>query len=272
MKFTLTILFFFVYQFGLPQQYDSVFIEEEDIDSNNKTYKIGNVYIFDYEIIQSGEKYKLIQSKGMFKNRVFELAPFSADTIGLLQIHLIVKPVEDIERTNSNQTQISYLESPYFESSSSTGVVDNDKNVWIHPIRNGFFNSLETCPFPYVKLPLEIGSEWSDAMLIGEPWGDEKWGKWDGQLLLNYNYKITGKSSIKTKIGQIECYVIESTAVSEIGETKLKSYFSTEFGFVRLEYNLINDLNINFWLSDFMVGKEFNDTRTFFKTKEYIKH
>ena len=146
------------------------------------------------------------------KTENLNLLLFLADTVGLIQIHLIVKPVEETERTNKNQTQISYLEAPYFESSSSTGVVDNEENVWIHPIRNGFFNSLETCPFPYVKLPLKIQSEWSDAMLIGEPWGDDKWGKWDGQLLLNYHYTITGKETIKTKIGQIECYIVESTA------------------------------------------------------------
>ena len=76
MKLRLALIFFFAIQIGFPQQYDSVFIEEENIDSNNKTYKIGNVYIFDYEIIQDGQKYKLVKNNGMFKNREFELAPF----------------------------------------------------------------------------------------------------------------------------------------------------------------------------------------------------
>jgi hypothetical protein len=56
-----------------------------------------------------------------------------------------------------------------------------------------------------------------------------------------------------------------------IGTTKLRSYFSERYGFVRLEYDLLNDLTVNMWLIDFKTGKEFNDAKTFFKTKQYIK-
>lgn len=271
MKQNLLILLLITFQLGFSQQYDSVIFEKDNIDSNNEVYKTGNVYIFDYEIIENGKKYKLLKNKGMFKRREFELVSILVNTIKIDKIHLIVKPVEESERTNENQTQISYLEGPFFESSSSTGVVDNKENVWIHPIRNGFFNSLETCPFPYVKKPLMIGLEWKDEMLIGEGWENEKWGQWEGRLLLEYVYKVVAKEKIDTKIGKIECYIIESTASSEIGKTKLKSYFSNEYGFVRLEYNLINDIKVNFWIVDFQKNKEFNDMRTFFQTKEYIK-
>ena len=108
-------------------------------------------------------------------------------------------------------------------------------------------------------------------MIIGEGWGNEKWGKWEGELLLTYDYKITHKESIKTQIGEMDCYVIESTAKSDIGTTKLISYFSEIYGFVKLEYELLNDLKVNMWLIDFQTGKEFNDTMTFFRTKKYIK-
>ncbi|MBZ0327194.1 MAG: hypothetical protein K8F54_06275 [Altibacter sp.] len=271
MKYTLSLLFLFSIQIGFSQEYDTVFIEKENIDSNNETYKIGNVYLFNYEIIERGQKFKLLNNKGIGINRVFELVPYMADTVKIDQIHLIVSPVEAADRTNENQTQISYFEAPFFNSFSSTGVVDNDQNVWIHPIRNGFFNALETCPFPFVKLPLKVGATWNDAMIIGEGWGDEKWGTWEGKLLLNYDYTITEKVTLETDIGPVVCYVVESTAESTIGLTKLKSYFSKEYGFVRLEYDLINDLKVNLWIVDFKTGMEFNDTRTFFRTKEYIK-
>ena len=54
---------------------------------------------------------------------------------------------------------------------------------------------------------------------------------------------------------------------SEIGETKLKSYFSNEYGFIRLEYSLLNNLSVNLWLADFKTGKEFNDTRNIFQNE-----
>lgn len=259
------------------QQYDSVVIEDKNIDSNNEIYKPGSVFVYDYEIIKKGKTHKLKKNGSRFnrekkiRETIFEIVPTASDSIGVDKIHLIVKPVADSERTNENQTQISYLQEPIFASLSSTGAVENDKNVWIHPIRKGFFNSLETAPFPFIKKPLEIGSKWTDQMLIGQNWGNEMWGKWEGQLLLTYNYKITEKKAIKTEIGEIDCFVIEGSAKSEIGTTKLTSYFSEKYGFVRLEYELLNEIEVNMWLIDFRINKEFNDTRTFFETKEYIK-
>jgi len=277
MKFNLIIFFLFLFQFGFSQQYDSVVIEEDSIDLNNRIYKPGNVFIYDYEIIQNDKKYKLKKNKSRFNREKkkreidFEMAPIKSDSLGVDKIHLIVKPTVESDRTNESQTEISYLQEPIFSSLSSTGVVENNFNVWIHPIRKGFFNSLETAPFPYIKKPIKIGAEWTDQMLIGESWGNKMWGKWEGQLLLTYYYKITGRKALKTNIGEIDCYIIESTAKSKIGITKLTSYFSEKYGFVKLEYELLEDLKINMWLINFKSDKEFNDTMTFFKTKEYIK-
>ncbi|MFP2995108.1 hypothetical protein ABN763_04325 [Spongiivirga sp. MCCC 1A20706] len=256
---------------GFSQQYDSVITEEEHIDANNAIYKTGNVFVYDYEIILKGKKYKLKTNNGMFASTDFELTAKESDSIAVNRIHLIVTPVADNERSNENQTQISYLQEPVYASLSSTGAVENDKNVWIHPIRKGFFNALETAPFPFVKKPLMIGSKWTDQMKIGQGWANDMWGTWEGQLLLDYTYEIVDKKKMKTAIGAIDCYVVESTATSNIGTTKLTSYFSKQYGFVRLEYELLNDLTINMWLIDFQTEKQFNDPLTFFKTKKYIK-
>lgn len=277
MKLKLTAFCLVLFQFGFSQQYDSVVVEEDNIDSNNTIYKPGNVFIYDYEIIKNDKKYKLKKNGSSFNHEKkireidFELVPTKSDSIGVDKIILIVKPVADSDRTNENQTQISYLQEPIFASLSSTGAIENINNVWIHPIRKGFFSSLETAPFPFIKKPLEIGTDWSDQMLIGESWGNDMWGKWEGKLLLTYNYKITDKKSIKTQIGEMECFTIESTAKSDIGITKLTSYFSEKYGFVKLEYELLKGLKVNMWLVDFQTGKEFNNTMTFFQTKKYIK-
>lgn len=266
-----TLILFFIFQFGFSQQYDSVVIEDVNIDENNEIYKPGNVFVYDYEIFLNGKLFKLKRNKGMFANAEFELVPMENDSIGVAKIHLLVKPIEDSERSNENQTQISYLQDPSFPNIASTGAVENEKNVWIHPIRDGFFNSLETAPFPFVKKPPKIGMQWTDQMLIGQGWGNEMWGQWEGQLLETYNYKITEQKTLKTKIGEIECFVIEATAKSQIGETKLTSYFSEKYGFVRLEYVLLNNLKVNMWLIETKTDVEFNDMRTFFQTKNYIK-
>jgi hypothetical protein len=277
MNSKLTFLFLIFVQIGFSQQYDSVVIEEDSIDLNNKIYKPGSVFVYDYEIIINDKKYKLKKNRSRHNQETkkreidFDLVPIASDSIGVDKIHLIVKPVEDTDRTNENQTQISYIEEPIFASFSSTGAVENNSNVWIHPIREGFFNSLETAPFPFIKSPFKIGTEWTDQMLIGEGWGNEMWGKWQGELLLTYTYKITDRKTIKTKVGEIDCFIIESKATSDIGASKLTSYFSEKYGFVRLEYQLLKKLKVNMWLVNFKTDVVFNDTRTFFMTKQYIK-
>jgi hypothetical protein len=179
MKQNWILIFLIISQFGFSQQYDSVYLEKDSIDLNNQVYKIGNVYVFDYEIIEQGKSFKLSKNS----RTEFGLVLSNSDSIGIDKIHLLVKPIADGLRQNENQTEISYLESPQFGTWSTTGVVDNVDNVWIHPYRRGFFSSLETCPFPFITKSRETGYEWSDAMLIGEGWGNEKWGKWEGELL-----------------------------------------------------------------------------------------
>lgn len=44
-------------------------------------------------------------------------------------------------------------------------------------------------------------------------------------------------------------FAIKATFNSKIGTTKLISYFSEEYGFIRFEYELINDIKVNIWLN-----------------------
>ncbi|MFP3577738.1 hypothetical protein, partial [Brevibacillus sp. SIMBA_040] len=48
------------------------------------------------------------------------------------------------------------------------------------------------------------------------------------------------KKNISTKLGNLECFIINAKAKSRIGETELLSYFNPVFGFVRLEYKNID--------------------------------
>ena len=267
MKYITIFAFSFLYCQVFSQQYDSVKVENKNIDSDNKVYKIGNVYIFDYEIVENNKSYKLNETS----RTAFEFVDAKTDTVSLKNIHLIIQPQLDSLRTNENQTEIVYLPIPLLNSVSSTGLIENKDNIWLHPIRDGFFQCLETCPFPYIKFPIKKNQTWTDAMLIGEAWGNEKWGKWEGSLLLKYNYKITGKKTLKTDLGIIKCYIVESFAESSIGNTKLVSYYSKKYGFVRYEYTLLNNIKVNIWLTGYMKNKKFEETLDILDTKKYIK-
>jgi len=256
MRQKLFLIFLFIGQVCFSQGFKTLDIEKNNVDSDNKIFKIGKAFIYDYEIIENDSVYKMSYIGGLPDNK-FKLINRNFDTINS-KIYLIVSRFEKSEKTNKNQTEIKYLYSPDFAIISGTGVVENENNIWLHPPRSGLFSALETCPFPYVKYPIEIGKEWKDKMKIGDQWCNEKWGVWEKKLLLSYDYKITQKTKINTKIGELECYVIESTAKSEIGESKLKSFFSEKYGFVRLEYEMVTGLKVNLWIDNLKENNNFN--------------
>jgi hypothetical protein len=69
---------------------------------------------------------------------------------------------------------------------------------------------------------------------------DKRWLKWTGQNENKYDYEITNKLYLETKIGKIECYEVTGIANSKIGTTKLVAYFNEKYGFVKLNYTNIN--------------------------------
>jgi hypothetical protein len=178
----------------------------------------------------------------------------------------VIKP-RVFKRTNKNQTEVYYSYEPNPKIVSATGIVENAENIWVHPPRDGFFKSLETCPFPYAKLNKPIGYRWTDSMSIGNHWADKKWGLWDGRLLLNYEYEISGKEIIHTEIGELDCIVINAIATSKIGQSRLKYYLSQEYGFVKLEYILFTGLEIELNILQKINGPILRNAGDFFENK-----
>ena len=103
-----------------------------------------------------------------------------------------------------------------------------------------YFTILELNPFPYIKAPYQAGTEWTWKLAIGGQWGDARWKEWEGNIINNYNYKILGEIPLKTELGSLKCLIVEGTATSDLGTTKLISYFNEDYGFVKLEYTNID--------------------------------
>ncbi|UZO82070.1 hypothetical protein NBT05_06255 [Aquimarina sp. ERC-38] len=266
MRYIILVFLITNLQWVYTQQYDNVYIEKDSININNKIFRPGTVFIYDFEIKKGDKSFSLIQ---LPKKNSFKLTEVEEDSVVNNEIHLAVN--YELPDYNKDQTKISYYERPVLQPFSSTGAVENDKNVWIHPIRTGFFKSLETCPFPYIKKPFIKGNKWKDQMLIGENWSHEFWGEWEGKLLLNYQYSIIDQQILNTPLGKLNCFVIKSTATSKKGETELISYFSEQYGFVKLEYKLITGIIINMSLGNIQFNKKFKSFEEFYKTNEYIK-
>ncbi len=244
-----------IYDEGIyVEEFDSTHTSSNRYTADNRTYLKGNKLTYDYYYQDlSGNKHKFQEVEGASELDSRERAKawflVNIDSLKDKTIHQVVLTVIGTnswwEENNPdyNQTVISYKYpqlNGHQNFSSSTGVIENEKNVWIHPPRDKLFRILEINPFPFIQAPYEIGNKWEWSMKIGEAWGDSRWKTWEESIENSYEYEITAKREISTKLGDLECYEIKARASSSIGETHLTAFFHLDIGFVKLDYTNID--------------------------------
>jgi hypothetical protein len=126
-------------------------------------------------------------------------------------------------------------------SGDLTGVIDNKKNVWIHPPRMRCFKINELNPFPFVQLPLMEGNKWFWGISAGGEWGDKRWAAWSGLMTIKSTYEVKEKTKRTTKMGELDCFRVECEANSSVGTTHLTFYFNPEFGFIYMAFTNIDN-------------------------------
>ncbi|UOK41699.1 MULTISPECIES: hypothetical protein [Flavobacterium] len=225
---------------------------DENYNSNNIIYTAGRrfTYSYYYQNIK-GEKFLIkkggdILQPGGYSISDWEFVDIEKQDDKTVCL-LILKPNSGNpfakDTPDYNQTAIGYvylMKNGKSFSMEITGAIENEMNVWIHPPRSKFFEILELNPFPYIKAPYKIGTKWNWKLKIGDHWSDKRWLEWKGEIENIYDYEIINKTNISTKLGNLECYVVNAKAKSKIGETELVSYFNPNFGFVKLEYKNID--------------------------------
>ena len=119
---------------------------------------------------------------------------------------------------------------------SYSGIVENERNLWMHPNRDCLFQILELNPFPYIQYPIKKGKTWKWRLSIGSQWGDERWKTWTGGIVNKYKYKIADTDcEIVTPMGTLSCVKVEAVAKSRIGKTYLTAYYNETYGFVKMD-------------------------------------
>ena len=221
-------------------------IDDNCYTENNKVYKVGNNYSFNYTHISNKGESLLFDLQFGTQNWEFCSEQNKSDTTVSVINMAVMHGREPLKKfyPDYNQTIIRYTylndKDTNFLQESRTGVIDNEKNIWIHPPRVGYFKILELNPFPYIQEPYEVGNTWEWSLLIGEHYGDKHWREWSGNIENTYKYEITDIVSKKTAFGEIECYEITSIGTGKFGETKLVSWFNFDYGFVKLDYTNID--------------------------------
>ncbi|MFV8352151.1 hypothetical protein [Flavobacterium sp. XS2P14] len=228
------------------KQYDEVY------NANNIIYTVGRKFTYSYFYQNTNEeKFLIKRGKGILQPEGYTIYDWEFVNIenqdNETVSHIILKPNSgnpfEGDDPDYNQTGIDYeyvLNNGKNHGKETTGAIENKMNVWIHPPRSNFFKILELNPFPYIKAPFKIGAKWNWKLEIGNHWSDKRWLEWKGGIENVYDYEIIENKTISTKLGNLECYIVQATAKSRIGETELISYFNPKFGFVKLEYKNID--------------------------------
>lgn len=226
------------------EKFDSINVDENRYNHNNSIYTVGRKFTFSYFYAdKTGAKY--LMTKNGLNDWGFEKMEIK-DPKSIFEIILSVNSglspfIQQLP--DYNQTVITYDFKLYDGSlwtNEMTGIIENSKNVWMHPPRTDFFKILEINPFPYIKAPFKIGNEWTWKLKFGDHWKDKRWLLWQGENENIYSYKITNKVKLKTKLGILDCFIVVGEAKSSLGKTNLKSYFNEKFGFVKLDYTNID--------------------------------
>ncbi|MFC3157952.1 hypothetical protein SAMN05443633_104296 [Chryseobacterium arachidis] len=267
MKPNIFVPFFLFPVFAFSQASQDLYLDEDGIkiekynpgksyddnySLNNSIYTIGRklTYSYYYEnkkgdkfLIKKGKEIPQPQGYNIYDWDFVELSKKDPQTVQFITLTTTSGDPFHGAVPDYNQTAIEYqyvTNNGELWNSETTGAIENPMNVWIHPPRNLFFEILELNPFPYIKSPYTVGTKWDWKLQIGENWGDSRWLKWTGEIENHYQYEIIGQKMIPTKLGDLDCYLVQGKAKSRIGETQLLSYFSPEFGFVKLEYKNID--------------------------------
>lgn len=233
---------------GNAQEFKSMKIKGSflNIDKDNIIYKRGCVFEYDYYFLRAKDTLKISRNQGI---NTFEKV--SDDQMQINQLLFqIIKPAL-FGRTNAGQSELTITainSSKQLLARSYTGLVENKYNVWLHPPRTSLFGILELNPFPYIQFPAAINKEWKDAMTISDHWSNALWKVWEGDVKINYEYKITGQKLIKFRNSEVLCWVIKSHAASRLGKTELVSFFNEKHGFILLNYRNIDGSETNFSL------------------------
>ncbi len=137
---------------------------------------------------------------------------------------------EEMSFCVNNAVNKTYDMAGRWTDSTMEGVIENDREVWMHPIRHNQYIFTEVAPFPEVKLPLEVGKTWKGG--IGGLGG---WGDWDGMDIMS-SYEVIKHEDTVLPFGKLKCWVIEASSSFDLGESTLTLLFNEDYGFVKMDY------------------------------------
>lgn len=235
---------------------------------DNLSYKLGNVFIYDYYYLDaSGKKKKFLLTKNESSTanplNLVDYDQLTDSTIERIMLRVTDKR-EDFKACDSSCTQTTICYSYLIKNKKaksktdsknstgnryisceavSTGVIDNKKNIWMHPPRQFTFRILQLSPFPFYQQQEDV-MHWAWNVTVNGVYLDARWIPSKEKITVRTDYERKKDEKLATVFGDLSCKVTTATAIlrSANFETKtyLKSYYHQQYGFLKLEYTLVN--------------------------------
>lgn len=134
----------------------------------------------------------------------------------------------------------------FWIKSDTTGIIENDTEFWIHPIRNNEFFKTEIAPFPTVHYPIshELMQAHKPKILIFSNWGTYS----DSRTESEYNY-IGEVNKSYAGLDDLLCHKFEAQSFNNFhGISTLEYFFNEDLGFVEMNYVTYDNDTIHFVL------------------------
>lgn len=156
------------------EKFDKEIKDENKYNYNNEVFKVGTKFTYDFQHFTPENEVRYFKVHDDKKSWDFVDENDQDDEIVKKVIigTLNGNPMSQWD-PNYYQTAISYRfkeNTPF----SMSGVIENEGNIWMHPPRDQYFKILELNPFPYIKAPYEVGTQWNCKLQIGGQWGDKR--------------------------------------------------------------------------------------------------
>jgi len=231
-------------------------------NTDNKIFIPGREFVYKYHFVKDK---KILTSYVVFDTSCLskpnknclnwkldekEIKEVSPQIYGITEIKLKVFANDAGSFLSKTQTIIKY---DYYQDSirifqgEITGVVEDSINIFLHPPRQHAFSITEFNAFPNLRFPLTIGKKWNAFIDIPSIFFTK--AHLDNReppdlLHMIFAYEVIGNVTIETAFGNKNCTIIEGSGTSSIGNTRSKFYYNDELGFIKIEYDNINDTTL----------------------------
>jgi len=209
-----------------------------DYSADNIVYTTNKKFMFSYYFISSKGDTFLLDNEGYALTPVVDTTNTTLVEVGFGVSEANTKNLGRDYKQSRLEYYYTRYDSRQVWPKEASGLVENEKNIWIHPFRSPkYFKMLNLNAYPFVKFPLEIDKEWDWTLNVGNMFSDRAWKLWDGNTPRYHKYKVIDKRSFKTRhLGFRNVWVLRSKTSGDLGPTQLDSYFDEELGFVKLHY------------------------------------